>query len=102
MTAFPFTSIRNAKAPALRRAEALCGATRTDQGRDYRMRHKLIRDDAQRDLFGGTTAPRATDPDSAFAAFWRAYPRRVAKGAARKAFARAVKHGVAPATIIAG
>lgn len=32
-----------------------------------------------------------TDPPEAFDVFWTAYPRRVGKGAARKAFAKAIK-----------
>jgi hypothetical protein len=39
---------------------------------------------------------------TAFDAFWRAYPKRVAKGAARRAFDRALKAGASPAEIIAG
>jgi len=68
------------------------------------MRHREIRHDPQQaDLFGCTdlVVPRTIDnTDAAFADFWRAYPRRVAKGAARKAFAKAIKNGVEPAAII--
>ena len=55
---------------------------------------------------GKTQTParkRASEPDdAAFAAFWSAYPRKVAKGAARKAWAKALKNGVDPADIVLG
>jgi hypothetical protein len=45
----------------------------------------------------------ATDGDGdAFERFWAVYPRRVAKEAARKAFAKAVANGTAVETLIAG
>jgi hypothetical protein len=40
--------------------------------------------------------------DAAFDCFWAAYPKRVAKGAARKAFAAAIKAGTDPEAIIEG
>jgi hypothetical protein len=43
--------------------------------------------------------PELGDP---FEAFWRAYPRKVAKDAARRAFAAAIKRGADPAILIAG
>jgi Helix-turn-helix domain len=46
--------------------------------------------------------PKVGDTDESFAAFWAAYPRKCAKEAARKAFAKAIKAGVDPATLIAG
>ncbi|MBA9003685.1 hypothetical protein [Thermomonospora cellulosilytica] len=60
-------------------------------------------------LFGETTTPgthtppaRAGDEDPAFTAFWKTYPRRVGKGAARKAWAKAIKAGADPDQIILG
>src|SRR5262249_59956977 len=44
----------------------------------------------------------AADGGEAFERFWAAYPRRVAKEAARKAFAKAVEHGATVETLIAG
>lgn len=44
---------------------------------------------------------RASEVDQ-FDEFWRAYPKKVDKAAARKAFARLVKAGADPATITAG
>ncbi|TDB83414.1 hypothetical protein E1264_28460 [Actinomadura sp. KC216] len=41
------------------------------------------------------------DPDR-FPEFWDAYPRRIAKGAARKAWAKAIKNGADPEEIIWG
>lgn len=43
----------------------------------------------------------APDATAAFDAFWREYPRKVAKGQARTAFAAAVKRGTDPAHITA-
>jgi hypothetical protein len=40
--------------------------------------------------------------DDAFDAFWAIYPRKVAKGAARKAWAKAMKDGADPAEVITG
>lgn len=49
-----------------------------------------------------TPAPRAPQPDAAaFDAFWDAYPRKVAKGNARTAWAKAIKRGAAPEAITA-
>jgi len=48
-----------------------------------------------------STASRST-VDEAFAAFWDAYPRKVGKGEARKAWAKIVKAGVDPASVVAG
>jgi hypothetical protein len=60
----------------------------------------------ERNLFGETEsapqAPRQNRGDGAFERFWAAYPRRVAKEAARKAFASAIKRGADPETLIAG
>jgi hypothetical protein len=41
-------------------------------------------------------------PPDRFEEFWSIYPRRVAKGAARKAFASAIRRGIDPDVIIAG
>jgi hypothetical protein len=53
----------------------------------------------------GKSKPES-EPDQgateAFEKFWRIYPKRVAKEAARKAFAKAVKDSVDPEVIIAG
>jgi hypothetical protein len=51
----------------------------------------------------GKTAQRAADDGGdGFADFWRLYPRHDAKEAARKAFARAIKDGIDPETMIVG
>jgi hypothetical protein len=51
----------------------------------------------------GKRAPaRKTDEDPAFAEFWKIYPRRVNKAAARKKWDTAIKNGADPADIIAG
>ncbi|MGI5196540.1 hypothetical protein ACQEVY_23310 [Streptomyces sp. CA-288835] len=47
-----------------------------------------------------TPAPPPSDP-AAFDAFWITYPRKVAKGTARTAFAKALKRGADPAAITA-
>jgi hypothetical protein len=47
-------------------------------------------------------APRADAAESAFAEFFAAYPRRVAKEAARKAWSRAIEGGAEPERLIAG
>jgi len=49
---------------------------------------------------GARSAASATD--AAFDEFWALYPRKVAKGNARKAFAAAVAAGADPAAIIGG
>ena len=55
-----------------------------------------------------TDAPSEHAPDKqqgagdVFARFWAAYPRRIGKGAARRAFAKATKAGVDPHAIIEG
>jgi hypothetical protein len=46
--------------------------------------------------------PTAKEIAAAFESFWRAYPKRVAKLAARKAFAAAIKRDADPKAIIAG
>jgi phytoene dehydrogenase-like protein len=48
------------------------------------------------------TKRTAREIDESFAEFWRAYPKRVEKEAARKAFAAAIKRGVAPELMIEG
>jgi hypothetical protein len=40
--------------------------------------------------------------DDAFEQFWREYPRKVAKEAAKRAWAAAIKRGTTPAALIAG
>lgn len=56
-----------------------------------------------RDKETSSTATRSTvDDDPAFARFWDAYPRKVGKGEARKAWVKIIKAGVDPATVIAG
>lgn len=53
-----------------------------------------------------TARSRAAEPsptaDDAFDAFWSTYPRHVAKAAARKAWAKALKNGADPELIILG
>src|SRR5699024_9922289 len=44
----------------------------------------------------------STSDDALFEDFWNVYPRKVAKKEARKRFAKAVKDGTDPSTIIAG
>ena len=63
-------------------------------------------------LFRSPTVPVPSRPDptpsntpssdGAFEEFWNAYPRKIAKKEAWKKFAKAVKDGVDPNTIIAG
>jgi hypothetical protein len=45
---------------------------------------------------------RKEETGAAFAEFWRAYPRRVARDAAARAFERAIERGADPAALIAG
>ncbi|MFB6943218.1 hypothetical protein ACFWGL_17010 [Streptomyces sp. NPDC060286] len=47
------------------------------------------------------TPARPTPDDPKFAEFWSAYPRKVAKGTARTAWAKAMKRGADPAQVIA-
>lgn len=47
-------------------------------------------------------APRATDDDPKFARFWQAYPRKIGKGEARKAWTKVVQSGVDLELVIAG
>jgi Helix-turn-helix domain len=42
------------------------------------------------------------DSDDSFQQFWAVYPKRVAKEAARKAWAKAIEHGVDPDVVVAG
>src|SRR5262249_36418964 len=44
----------------------------------------------------------AADTDEPFARFWSAYPKHVAKEAARRAYDKAIKRGADPEVIIAG
>src|SRR5690606_1608643 len=44
----------------------------------------------------------STSDDALFEDFWNAYPRKIAKKEAMKKFAKAVKDGTDPNTIIAG
>jgi hypothetical protein len=46
--------------------------------------------------------PSVPDRDAEFAAFWQAYPRRVAKAEARRKWDAAVNRGIDPAVILAG
>lgn len=47
-----------------------------------------------------STRSKADDPD--FVKFWDVYPRKVGKGAARKAWAKVIKSGIDPSLIISG
>lgn len=47
-------------------------------------------------------AARVTVDDPGFARFWSAYPRKIGKGEARKAWIKVVKSGVDPTAIVAG
>jgi hypothetical protein len=62
-------------------------------------------DPAPQPLFDSPAAPaeptEEQQQETEFAAFYAAYPRKVAKGAARKAFAAAVKRGAKPADLAA-
>lgn len=49
-----------------------------------------------------TSAPTAQERDDAFEEFWSTYPRKIAKGAARKAWTKAIKDGHDPTVITAG
>lgn len=46
--------------------------------------------------------PKRPTPPDGFGAFWDAYPRKVAKAAAEKAYTRAIADGADPALILAG
>lgn len=59
----------------------------------------LIPVDVIRDIVEGPLTPE-NDPDR-FQEFWRAYPRRVGKGTARKAWAKALKNGADAGVMIA-
>jgi hypothetical protein len=47
-------------------------------------------------------AEPASSEDPLFAEFWKTYPKRVAKGAARKAWIKALKNGADPEAVIFG
>src|SRR4029453_19596394 len=51
---------------------------------------------------GDSRASKEEKKQEAFAGFWAAYPRRVAKEAARRAFAAAVEGGTDASTIVDG
>jgi hypothetical protein len=70
-----------------------------------RERSRLMSDGVQLDQEGPGKAADANGADDAaaeFEQFWRAYPRRVAKDAARKAFAKVRERGVALDVLVAG
>jgi hypothetical protein len=64
----------------------------TRRGREGRGREKNT----------SSPAPRATDDEVDFSRFWEAYPRKIGKGEARKAWAKVTKAGTDAAIIIAG
>lgn len=49
-----------------------------------------------------STASRPTVDDTEFARFWAAYPRKVGKGEARKAWAKVIKSGITVDQVLAG
>jgi hypothetical protein len=83
-------------------------AGRESMSPDFAARGKKKGTPDERNLFGETEseprAPRktqgdrrsATDDDEAFDRFWAAYPRKIAKQAARKAYDKAIKRGIPP------
>jgi hypothetical protein len=64
--------------------------------------HAVSKTDARSKAAAGKKRRGHVNADEAFARFWAAYPKRVAREAALKAFAAAVKRGVDPETLIAG
>jgi hypothetical protein len=71
--------------------------------RQQRRSKTLAPGDASRGVKQATAVKRAkVDTDEAFAQFWSAYPRRVAKEVARKAYAKAIENGADPEALIAG
>jgi hypothetical protein len=77
------------------------------RGRGHSTRYRPILkvtvvDEPQKSLFPDEPAAPPQDAPGAFEEFWRHYPRKVAKGAARRAFERVVKNGANTAEIIAG
>lgn len=55
-----------------------------------------------RELKTSSTASRSTEAEAAFARFWEAYPRKVGKGEARKAWAKLAKTDLDLEQVIAG
>ena len=51
-------------------------------------------------LYNINTPPSLTSPSSSFSSFWSAYPRKVGKAAAQKAYAKAIRKAL-PETILA-
>jgi hypothetical protein len=49
----------------------------------------------------GKAPALGSDQDPGFAAFWAAYPRKTAKGAARRAWAKAIRAGACPDVLVA-
>jgi hypothetical protein len=64
--------------------------------------HADSKTDARSKAADGKERRGHVNADEGFTAFWEAYPKRVEKVAALKAFAAAVKRGVDPETLIAG
>jgi hypothetical protein len=60
------------------------------------------KEDSRRKKTKKAAKPKPPDSAESFERFWRAYPRRVAKDAAARAFARAVENGTDPEVLIAG
>jgi hypothetical protein len=63
-----------------------------------------LKDLSEKDIYRSKTSPKiekGRQGDEAFEAFWGVYPRKVAKGTARKAWAKAVKSAEAEAIIAA-
>ena len=72
---------------------------------DFAARENKGTPDERKNLFGKTEsepqAPRKTQGDR-FDDFWRAYPKRVAKKGARKAYDKAIEGGATDAALLAG
>lgn len=82
-------------------APASALAQASSQARATRVLNPPTRPDPEKNKTSSSTAAPLTD-DEQFTRFWAAYPRRIGKGQARKAWAKAVKAGAQPEAIIEG
>jgi hypothetical protein len=91
---------------AVKPATALAGEQRKREEREQRKRESISADRAPRRKKKRKTDARKQPPGPELAAeferFWAAYPRRVAKEAARTAFAKAIEGGATPDELVAG
>ena len=79
--------------------------TVTDHKRESKRREETTTSPSSADADGETAPkrkPKRPAPPDGFGVFWDAYPRKVAKAAAEKAYTRALADGADPALILAG